>query len=291
MIRLVKRKDLDIEKYDKCILHSKNKRIYAYSFYLDIVANSWIVLVKNDYEYVMPIPVKHKYLVRYTYNPCWVQQLGVFSEKEVTEEIVNDFVKSIPKYLVRVYINFNSENFKHAEFIERTNFILPLNKPYEEIFKKYKYVRRRLKSQFNETNIKLERIKSAQPIIDLFIQEKQAEIGLKMTDYERLNQLSIKLFSTDNVEMVIAKNVEDELLGGAIFLKDSKRITYLFSSLSKQGRDEQVMTFIIDSIIEKHADSNLILDFEGSMILGIAFFFKSFGAVEETYFNYQKSIF
>ncbi len=37
MIRYLKRLELDIEKCNLCIENSKNSRIYAFSWYLDIV--------------------------------------------------------------------------------------------------------------------------------------------------------------------------------------------------------------------------------------------------------------
>ena len=47
MIHYVKRKDLDLNKYDACINNAINSRIYGYSWYLDIVADNWDVLVLN----------------------------------------------------------------------------------------------------------------------------------------------------------------------------------------------------------------------------------------------------
>jgi hypothetical protein len=44
-INYIKRKDLDIEKYDACIENSSQSRVYAFSWYLDIVAGKWDALV------------------------------------------------------------------------------------------------------------------------------------------------------------------------------------------------------------------------------------------------------
>jgi len=55
-IKYIKRADLLIEKYDTCIDLAINSRIYAYSWYLDVVADHWDALVYGDYEAVMPIP-------------------------------------------------------------------------------------------------------------------------------------------------------------------------------------------------------------------------------------------
>ena len=58
MIQFVKRNQLDEDKYNACISTSLQSRVYAYSWYLDIVADNWSVLVLDDYQAVMPLPWK-----------------------------------------------------------------------------------------------------------------------------------------------------------------------------------------------------------------------------------------
>jgi len=95
-IRYISRKDIDIDKYDACIDFSVNARIYAFSWYLDIVAEDWDVLVLDDYKAVTPLPKRKKYFIQYIYQPAWVQQLGVFSKENIDETFVRSFVKAIP---------------------------------------------------------------------------------------------------------------------------------------------------------------------------------------------------
>jgi hypothetical protein len=291
MIKYIKREDLDIEKYDDCIKNSSNSRIYAYSFYLDIVASSWDALVLNEYETVMPITWNSKYFIKYIYSPAWTQQLGVFSSNTISNELIEKFIKAIPKKYFKTLTNFNSGNSCSNLFDEKTNYILPLNTSYKELFKKFKYIRRRVKLQFDSSKFLISSTDECAEVIQLFVEQKQEEVSVKHVDYVRLEKLVSFLQTLNKVDIIVAKAPNGELLGGAIFLKDDNRITYLFSSISQIGRDKQVMTFIIDSVIEKYSNSNFILDFEGSMIPGVAFFFKSFGAIKETYFKYQKSLF
>jgi hypothetical protein len=68
----------------------------------------------------------------------------------------------------------------------------------------------------------------------------------------------------------------------------NNRITYLYSIVNKHGRDLQAMSLIINSIIQKHSESSFILDFEGSMLPGVAKFIRSFGAQKELYYHYKK---
>ena len=290
MIRYIKRSELDVEKYNLCIENSKNSRIYAFSWYLDIVADNWDVLVLNDYDAVMPLPWRSKYFIKFIYPPCWTQQLGVFSTTKIDENLIETFITSIPKKFKKITLNLNSENnILKEKVLIKTNYILPLNKPYKELLENYKSVRRRNNSGLINEEFDLFEIASSKEIIKLFVLQKQNSIDLIKSDYDRLEQLISYLTSINSIDIIIVKNKKGELLGGAFFLKDSKRITYLFSSVSNEGRDKNVMTFIINSEIEKYANSNLILDFEGSMIPGIAFFFKSFGSLEEMYYLFEKS--
>ena len=79
-----------------------------------------------------------------------------------------------------------------------------------------------------------------------------------------------------------------ELIGGSVFVSDLNRIIYLFSAVSFKAKKLQVASFLLNVIIEKHANSNIVLDFEGSMSPSIASFFKSFGSVNEPYFFFKK---
>jgi len=289
MIKYVKRESIDIKKYNICIGQSKNTRIYAFSWYLDLVADNWDALILDDYKAVMPLPWRSKYFIKYIYTPCWAQQLGVFSSCKISEELIHKFIEKIPKKFKKITINFNTDNqILGKNTLERANYILPLNKPYQELFREYKYVRRRGKKLLDKSKIVITNTSNYKEIISLFKSQKQLEVNLKISDYDKLESLLAFLKQLKKVDIIVAKNPKKELLGGAFFIKDNKRITYLFSSISQEGRNEQVMTYVIDNLIEKYANSNLILDFEGSMIPGIAFFFRSFGAKKEFYYHWSK---
>ncbi len=292
MIRHIKRAVLDVDKYNNCIKNSINTRIYAYSWYLDIVADNWDVLVLGDYAAVMPLPWRSKYFIKYVYMPCWTQQLGVFSSIDLTSVKLNDFINSIPKKFKKVTLNFNSDNLlKGLIFQQKTNYILPLNKQYFELFENYKYRRRRSYKQCENDTITIKKSSKYKEVVNLFIDQKKGDIQINKSDYDKLEQLIEFLEKKNQIYILIVENLKEDILGGAIFLKDAKRITYLFSAVSEEGRKKQVMPFIIDVMIKKYANTNYIFDFEGSMIPGIAYFFRSFGAQEETYFSYQKQLF
>ena len=79
MISFCKHNNIDFKKWDDCISNSINRKIYSFSWYLDIVANkSWDALILDDYKAVMPLPYRRKLGKEYIYMPYFTQSLGVF---------------------------------------------------------------------------------------------------------------------------------------------------------------------------------------------------------------------
>ena len=107
MIKHVTHNELDKIKWDNCIDHANNTLIYAYSWFLDVVSPNWEALVYNDYEAVMPLTHKRKFLINYLYQPFFTQQLGVFSRFENQAELTRSFLVSIPTKFKYIDVNLN----------------------------------------------------------------------------------------------------------------------------------------------------------------------------------------
>lgn len=290
MITYIKRKSLDVAKYDNCIENSLQSRVYAYSWYLDKVADQWSVLVLNDYKAVMPIPIKQKLGVKYVAQPLFCQQLGIFSKSEITKEIFNSFLRKLNKGNLRVLYQFNSSNAKFLtakpEF-ERTNYILKLDKPYIELRKKYRKDRKSRLNQVRENSFFIGKCNS-EDIVDL-AKRYYPQIELKEFEYNTLSKLMSFCMETGK-GFTLGVYENKILLGASFFLKDDFRLTYLFSASSPDGKKYNVNSLILDEVIQHYSNSNLTLDFEGSMNPGIASFFRSFGAKKETYIFFKRKL-
>ena len=170
-IKYVPRTKLDIEKYNACIDNSINSRIYAHSWYLDIVTDDWDVLVLGDYTAVMPLPKRKKYGLNYIYLPSWVQQLGVFSRSDIDENLILSFISKIPKKFVLVDYFFNSKNIFSSKYVtKRTNFLLELNVSFEEINKGYNKNRKRITKHIF-TDYFLDKKGKQKEFLDLYVNQ------------------------------------------------------------------------------------------------------------------------
>ena len=59
-IQFLKRDKIDEQKWNNAVEQSLNSLPYAYSWYLDSVAENWAALVLGDYQTIMPLVWLHK---------------------------------------------------------------------------------------------------------------------------------------------------------------------------------------------------------------------------------------
>ena len=275
MISYIKRAALDVEKYDSCIENSAQSRIYAFSWYLDIVADNWDVLVLNDYEAVMPIPWKQKFGLKYVTQPYFCQQLGIFSKEEISEEIQRQFIRKIPIQYLKVSLALNSQNMLISTHV-RKNLFLQLCKNHESLRKNFSKGRKHA-IKVAEKNQLIVAETSIQSLIDIQKKLYQYEFS-----EEKLQKLSEQLLHQQK-GAILGIFKDQVLLGGALFVFSTKRIVYLFSAFTELGRELQAASFLLNFMLKKSENSQLIFDFEGGNIPNMATFYNSFGAEEEIY--------
>ena len=122
-LTLLGRHKIDAERWDKTIAASPDGRLYATSWFLDIMAPAWQALVYKDYEFVMPLPVRNKYGLNYVYQPAFCQQLGVFGNTKIDQSITNAFLTALQKHFKYAEINCHSGQLASIyKFVERKYF-------------------------------------------------------------------------------------------------------------------------------------------------------------------------
>ncbi len=82
---------------------------------------------------------------------------------------------------------------------------------------------------------------------------------------------------------------KDDTLTAAVLVASFKnRIYYLSPVSSALGKEILSMTFLVNNLISEAKMKNLIIDFEGSSIEGVARFYAGFGAQKEFYGYWKK---
>lgn len=283
-VRYLTYKQVDKIKWDQCVATATNGLVYAYSFYLDAMAKHWDALVLNDYQAVMPLTWNKKYGLYYLYQPPFTAQLGVFGN-ELTAELVKEFLNAIPKKFRYWDINCNRGNYfklQGFDLHERMNYVLPLSGNYATIFNSYKNNIQRNIKKAGQLGCVIKKDIAISDVIALSAEQVNAFVKISTQDFERLKSLYLLL--KDKQQAVTYGIYNNEMLvASAAFFFSHKRAYYILVGNHPNGKTIGASHALIDAFIKDHAANDLLLDFEGSDIHSLAFFYSSFGAVPEKY--------
>lgn len=289
MIQYLEHKLINKKKWDATIAECGN--IYAYSWYLDIVHPGWEALVEEDYQTVMPLTGGKKFGVQYLFQPYFVQQLGVFSKVSMTSEKLKEFLNAIPKKYRFAEIRLNESNAfgDNLQGIEyHRNVLLDLNQDYETIRANYHQNTKRNLAKAEGNNLQLVNTVIPYHVVALFTDNRGALLN-KWGDaeYARLTALTSVAASQNHAFILgVTEKGVGQLICAAIFMKTQDRITFLFSGLTKEGKQRQAMTYLLDRVIQQNAHQPITFDFEGSDDENLARFYLGFGGQEVKYPSY-----
>lgn len=284
-IQYIPNKEIDKTKWDECITQASNGLIYAYSWYLDTMCRNWDALVWNNYEAVMPLTQNRKYGIDYLYQPWFCASLGIFSKKIISQELTADFLKAIPekfKY-VDIYLNHNNLfSIQDFPMTVRSNYVLKLDASYEEIAAGYRTNLKRNIKKAEAASLNIRTDIPVKAILDLAQSTLQRispirdeEVGLFEELYKSVQQHQ----RTESIGIYL----KDELMASAVFFFSHKRWYYILVGNHPNGKTMGASHYLIDRFIHTHAGEDCLLDFEGSDVGNLAFFYSSYGASEEKY--------
>ena len=285
-IRYFKNTQIDKTRWNEIIDKAPNGLIYAYSWYLDELAEHWDALIMGDYEMIMPLPWTCKYGVYCIYMPFFVQRLGIYSTKPINSETYQRFLNAIPaKFrLIDLCLEMpeSIENHKNIKIKTRTNYVLEMNRPYDSVYEGYRLdAKKKLRTNtafFYKEGVEIKKViddyrKYIGPTIPVVKEQHYSRLEKSLLEAEKRNHL-ISAQVTDDEGIVLATG---------IFLVDSRRAYYIMGSQTIEGREKHATHFLLDDFFKMHCQQIKIFDFEGSDIPGVAEFFKKWGSQPEYY--------
>lgn len=281
-IHFLKHNEINYLKWDETVEKSRNGLVYALSWFLDVVSPGWEALVSDDYEYIMPLTVKKKYGVKYIVQPILCQQLGVFSASPVNADTVNLLIRKIP-YL-SYEINLNAAN-STSKGIALPNYLLDLQHGIGFLKDNFSKNTLRNIANSNKKNLSVDSDVSVEEFLKFYYSEE--------LNYQKPKEVTTRLLiQTLHQKQVLTirgcRQEDSKLISAVCLIRWQNRIIYLLPISSAKGKESSAMFLIIDKLIEQYAGSEIILDFEGSKIEGIARFYKGFGAKNKPYYNIKK---
>lgn len=286
----IKRKNLDEEKYNRCLQNAINYKVYAEIWYLDIVTEGkWYCLVYGNYEAIMPVPYQYFLFLKFVTLPPFCQQLGIFYTTTISNNNFNDFINYLKSRRVRGY-TFNNHNVKTFPFIgeKRKNHILNLQvTPAVNIQNFSKDRKRDLKKNCTLDS----EIKVSRNIEDFISMIKEGYSYAQKEKYFQILKSIINATYANEKGLLLAYYQNNISCNYRLIIKTKETFIILASARKKEKKYNGTSTAIITHLIENNKGNIPFLDFEGSDLEGVAAFNESLGAIPEYYTFYKNSFF
>lgn len=274
---------------------ASNGLVYGYSIYLDSMAKHWDALVlskgeltdlaENEYEAVMPLTWNKKYGITYLYQPFLTAQLGVFGEN-ITAALTERFLKAIPLHFRYWDIYLNHKNvfpLESFDLYRRNNYVLHLNQPYRTLYNAYRENIQRNIRRAEQAGCRTIKDFEVEKVIDLALAQMRSYTKESSENVNRFRELYTQLHTQNKATTYGILSPTEELIASCVFLFSHNRAYYILVGNHPNGRTIGASHALIDAFIKDHAGKEMLLDFEGSDIRNLAFFYSSFGAVQENF--------
>ncbi|MBK7684346.1 MAG: hypothetical protein IPJ26_18635 [Bacteroidetes bacterium] len=291
MIRFLKRKEIDVYKWDECIAQSKDGQAFYFTWYLDTCCEQWGALVEGNYETVFPFAYKNKLGIEYIHQAFFIRHYGVISKSEITENKRIEFLNAIPEEFK--YLDFCLHENHHeipADTKSESKFYqkLSLRNSHQEIRKGYNENLVRNLKKAEKKNLHIQKNFAPELLVDSFKEhQKIAAEKFNDSDYQTL----LKLMQASSINAIgtcwAVQDPQKAILAAAFFIKTGNRYLYLKGFSSPEGRKQGAMHFLFDQFIRENTSQDIDLDFGGSSVKNIAQFFQSFGSDDCVYLRLQ----
>lgn len=295
MLSILKNHQINKYKWDSCIKNASNKLIYGYSWYLDVVSPGWEAIVKDDYEYIMPLPVKKIFGVKYLVQPVFTKQISIYSAITIEQPIQQLFFDLLYEKFSYVRIGLFREAITqkiNGALIEGyNNHEINLNLSNSDIKKKYKRRAHRNIKRARENNLVCKKDIVFEDFIN-FTDKNSGTLGAKEAQSLKLIKPKLLKVLGEYLDALYysAYNKQNELVSTIVFIIDDNRLYSLISASNEAGKKSQALYFLLDQFIDDFAGDSRMFDFTGSNMKGVAHFMESLGAEPFKYqfVNYKK---
>lgn len=275
-------KAINYKLWDEKIEASTGNLPYAQSWFLDIVSPDWEAIVSENYDFIMPLPVKKKFNIPYLVQPLYTQQLGIFSNQKVTPKIIKLFLSKNPYKSYEFNLNENN-NFEEA--VALPNYVLNLQQTYADIFKNFSKNTQRNIEKALKQNIQVEELSSLKELFEFL---NASEHSQPVKPDKIINEIIKEGINLGKIKVLGVRNNVGKLIASCCFLATKGRMVYLYPVSDEEGKKVSAMFVLVDYLIRANAQTNTLLDFEGSRIEGVARFYKGFGTINRPYYMVKK---
>lgn len=283
--------------------------IFSKDWWLDSVCekDNWdVVLVEKGGQIMasMPYCLKKKFGFTKIFMPQLTQTLGPFIKypqgqkyyKKLSweKEMMTSLITQLPKFaMFSQNFHYSVSNWlpfywKGFEQTTRYTYIIK-NILLDDLEKKFETDIRRRRKKAKKASIKIIESNNIKDFYNL--NEKTfARKGQKIPySFNFINNLYLTCKKNNACKIYFAQNIDKNFIAASFLVWDDKTVYYLMGGIDPEKKDLGGMDVVLYESIKFAVENKKVFDFEGSMIESIEKYFRSFGAIQKSYFSISKT--
>lgn len=285
-LRYLDHKEIDFERWDRCVGARNKPQPYGFSWYLNWVAPGWTAVVYGDYEAVLPVFPQVKKGFTFTTRPYGTQALGPFGTIPLSAEWTQDFIERAMAEVQYGEFFISPEVPRPGHWTGQTfsNFVLNTNVTYEQLRGGYSAQTKRNLKKAEKAKLDFGNWPTVQDLIRLWQNTTQERTQITDENMRSLGKVLEFCAYQKRGQILAAYGEGNSLVAGQFWVQWQGRSTLLLNASTSEGKAIGAPTLLIDQMIQSKAGLDHCIDFEGSSIPGLARFYKGFGASDEPFY-------
>jgi lipid II:glycine glycyltransferase (peptidoglycan interpeptide bridge formation enzyme) len=298
------------EKYRELCKKNNDFPLFSQAWWLDGVCgvDNWDVILVEKSGRVsasMPYYIEKKYGQTIVKHPKLTQTLGIYYnypenqkyykklsfEKEMIEAIINKLPKfsKFSQSFDCKYINFLPFYWAGFNVSVKYTYVIE-NKSIEDLEKNFeKSGRRRGRKKAKKNGLEVYESDDVEMFYKLNKKTFERQKTKIPYSFSFVKKLYDNCKKNDACKILFAKDKSEEVIAASFLVYDSKVVYYLMGGIDPDKKNLGGMDIIQFESIKFAIENGKKFDFEGSMIESIENYFRSFGAVQQLYFNVSKT--
>lgn len=281
MIAHLRHADIDPVLWDERLRAAANASWYGLHATLEAAApGQWDALVDEATGEQMPLPWRRKLGVRYLFQPFMLQHLGPYAPTP-RPGTAERFLHALPRRFRYADINVQGTavgTLPGARTEPRTNHVLRLDAPLEDLRARYSTNHRRSLRKAVQAGVSIERGASGRSVLG-FIENSPQMVRWKADAADRaIMRALVEATEADGSGMGRIAACQGETVAAGWFVQGPSGLIFLKGLANDRGRELRAMHLLIDDVVRESASSGAVFDLAGGNDPQLARFYSGFGA-------------
>lgn len=256
-IRVIKREAVEDEKWDGCVAASANGSAFVSTWFLDLICDDWEAIVLDDYDAVMPLPLRRQMGLKQVYHPSLLPYSGIVNRIPLVPDVVMKMIETVPYR--NIHLVMNVHNRLPLSF---TSKLQTYRYPVLDLISDLDWIEKHFRDDMHSI-IELYQEKQLTVIRDLNVADYmlflRQTIGIRDHEYAGLQHVMAYALRYKSAGMYAAYDKNNQMIAGAFLLKSNGCLALLHCMANDDNYSG--VKAIIYHVLKYNAGSNLTLEF------------------------------